>query len=91
MILNSVKLNPFCALRDTLIKFQPGLNVILGPNEIGKSTVFHAIQSVLFTNTNLDKRAFEKLMKYFIPIDGDTAHIILEFDVNDEHYILSRI
>ena len=40
MILKSIALTPFGGLTDALLDFKPGLNVIHGPNEAGKSTIF---------------------------------------------------
>ena len=49
MILREISLVPFGGLSDTNLEFQDGLNVIQGPNEAGKSTVFNAIQKVMWS------------------------------------------
>jgi exonuclease SbcC len=80
MILRNVTLRPFGGLTDLHMGFERGLNVITGRNEAGKTTLFSAIQKVLFTRTNLNKREYEKEIKSFIPIGGDTSHVELEFE-----------
>jgi len=41
------------------VDFLPGLNVVLGPNEAGKSTLFHAVRHVLFVPAKLRKPEFD--------------------------------
>lgn len=79
MILSRVRLDPFGAKTDTELTFKPGLNVILGPNEAGKSTVFSAIFAALFVRTKLRKRAFEREIAGFLPLGGgDTVRVELD-------------
>ena len=52
MIINTIKLNPFAGITEREASFEPGLNVILGPNEAGKSTLLNALRMVLFTPTD---------------------------------------
>jgi exonuclease SbcC len=92
VIITEVKLNPFGGLINKKIDFDKGLNVIIGPNETGKSTIFNAIQKVLFTNSKVDKRTFENEIKRFIPLGGgDTVKVELQFLFNGETYKLTRI
>ncbi len=90
MILRKVTLNPFGGLTDMRVEFGPGLNVITGRNEAGKSTLFSAIQKVLFTKTNLGKKEYEKAIKSCIPIGGDTCHVELEFDAKGSTCTIKR-
>lgn len=91
MIITKVKLNPFGGLINEKIDFDRGLNVIIGPNEAGKSTIFNAIQKVLFTPSKLSKKSFENEIKRFMPIGGgDTIKVDLHFLFNGETYILKR-
>lgn len=79
MRLEKASLHPFAGISSAEISFQPGLNVIVGPNEAGKTTLFNAILSSLFTHVQLTKPAFAAQMQRFIPIDGDTASVELRF------------
>jgi DNA repair protein SbcC/Rad50 len=48
MIVNRLALKPFGCFGSKTLDFSTGLNVVLGPNEAGKSTTFQALQKVLF-------------------------------------------
>ena len=59
MIISTLKVNPFAGIKEREIAFEPKLNVILGPNEAGKSTLLNAIWMILFMPTNCGKRVFD--------------------------------
>lgn len=91
MILKRIRIGSFGCLTGREISFKEGLNVILGPNEAGKSTVFYAIQRGLFTPSRLKKRDFEREIERFIPVDGgDTVSVELEFTINGRPYRIRR-
>jgi len=91
MIVTRVKLDPFGGLSGKELEFQPGLNVIVGPNEAGKSTIFWGIQEVLFTPVKLHRKVFEKEMKRFLPIGGgDTVHVELYFKLKGQTFELKK-
>ncbi len=48
MIIGSVRLRDFKSHRDTTVSFGPGINVILGENGAGKTSVLEAISFALF-------------------------------------------
>ena len=91
MIISEVKLNPFGGLNKKDVQLRKGLNVILGPNEAGKSTIFYAIQKALFIPVNLTKREFEREIARYLPIGGgDTIKVELVLQANSDSYILKR-
>ena len=91
MILRRIHLHPFGGITDLILCFEPGLNVVLGENESGKSTIFQAIQQVLFTKVHLKKREFERSIVPFLPIGGgDTLCVGLDFTVGESKYHLNR-
>ncbi|MBA1242785.1 ATP-dependent nuclease [Pseudomonas japonica] len=47
MYLAELTIKNFRKLRDTKLKFQPGLNVLVGPNNVGKSAVVDALRTLL--------------------------------------------
>ena len=91
MILKSIALTPFGGLTNAHLDFNPGLNVIHGPNEAGKSTIFNALQRVLFTRAHLNPSVFRREMESFLPLEGgDIIVVSLCLDLNGDTYALKR-
>jgi exonuclease SbcC len=91
MKIKSIQLKPFAGISNKKIEFCPGLTVILGPNESGKSTLLNALKSVLFTEVELTKVRFDKLMKEYMPVKGgDTIRVSLEFQTEGKDYFLKK-
>jgi len=91
MRIKSLQLKPFAGLIDKKIEFSAGLNVILGPNEAGKSTLLNALQSALFTEVSLTKSKYDKLIKAYMPTQGgDTIRVYLNFQVHGKEYWLEK-
>ena len=91
MILKGIALKPFGGLTDVQLDFNPGLNVIHGPNEAGKSTIFNALQRVLFTPAHLTPSVFRREMESFLPLEGgDTIVVSLCLGLNGDTYALKR-
>jgi len=55
MILRSVELENFGRFRGRTVEFRRGMNLVIGPNEAGKSTIAEAIPAVLFGTDRLEK------------------------------------
>lgn len=92
MKIKSIQLKPFAGISNRKVEFCPGLTVILGPNEAGKSTLLNALKSVLFTEVELTKARFDKIMKEYMPVKGgDTIRVSLEFQKEGEDYFLEKI
>lgn len=80
MILREIRLNPFAGIDGETIPFEPGLNVLLGPNEAGKSTIVSALRMALFTSTDYRKKAYDGQIMRFMPLSGsDTIRVDLDF------------
>ncbi|MFO1759158.1 AAA family ATPase [Pseudomonas aeruginosa] len=47
MYLAELTIKNFRKLRDARLKFQPGLNILVGPNNVGKSAVVDALRTLL--------------------------------------------
>jgi len=83
----------FAGIADKNIEFSDGLNIILGKNEAGKSTIINAIYATLFKNAKIrlnyseDKEFFNR---YFPYPDGDYIHGYLEFIVNSKNYVIEK-
>lgn len=85
MNIRSVRLHPFAGIRDQSFEFKDGLNVLLGPNEAGKSTLFQALHHALFTPTSLTARQVENEVGRFFPVGGgDVIRVDLTLQIDDE-------
>jgi len=92
MIIKSVRLHPFGGIMDRTLAFTEGLNIILGPNEAGKTTVFNSVQQALFTPAGLTPSQFKSQMKRFLPVGGgDTIRIEIEIIDRNNRYTLRKI
>lgn len=89
MHIKSYKTNRFAGLKNLDIEFEDGLNVILGPNESGKSTLIEGIYHTLFKESKLTKnrKADKEFTNRFMPISkGDTIDGKLTIKYSDKEY-----
>ena len=85
MYIKAYECTRFAGLRDINLEFHNGINVILGPNESGKSTIIEGIHSTLFKdiklrrNNNPDK---EFSFKFMPQPNGDfiNGKVVMELD-----------
>jgi DNA repair protein SbcC/Rad50 len=95
MIIRKVRLYPFGAVQDREYSFTKNLNVVLGPNEAGKSTLVKAIFAALFIPAEVRKNSddWRSFLSSCLPYPaGDTARVAIEFDAIRQsgwHYICS--
>lgn len=91
MIIRKIKLEPFAGSAARTYSFNDGLNVLLGPNESGKSTFVNALKAILFINTDLTPSKFKTLMTDYLPITGgDTIHVAAELLYDNTIYTLEK-
>jgi exonuclease SbcC len=91
MILGQIRLHPFGGASDRSVTFTPGLNVVLGPNEAGKSTLVAALRAALFRTTQLTAVRFRNEMQSYLPVTGgDTLRVTLRFAVDGQTYMLEK-
>ncbi len=55
MILRTLELRHFGRFAERTLEFRRGMNLVLGPNEAGKSTLMEAIPAVLFGSRNKER------------------------------------
>lgn len=91
MILRRISLLPFAGFAGREIALEPGLNVIRGPNDVGKSTLFRAIDATLFLPTRLKANTVEgRELKRIIPLGGDHACARLEIEADRGTYRIEK-
>jgi exonuclease SbcC len=84
----SIHLKNIKSHRDTELDFSPGINVLSGPNGVGKSTIFEAIGYALF---GVDAQSFVGNVERFISIGCKRGEIAVVFEVADgERFRVSR-
>lgn len=84
----SIHLKNIKSHRDTELNFSPGINVLSGPNGVGKSTIFEAIGYALF---GVDAQSFVGNVDRFVTIGAKRGDIALVFQhADDERYRVSR-
>ncbi|MFP4268915.1 MAG: AAA family ATPase, partial [Spirochaetaceae bacterium] len=87
MTIRSIRLHPFAGVQEKTIDLGPGLNLVLGPNEAGKSTLFKALLHGLFSPAVLTTQQTEKIMGDFFPVTGGDVirvEIVLEREGNKQ-------
>jgi DNA repair protein SbcC/Rad50 len=91
MIIRRLHLHPFAGAADREVAFAPGLNVILGPNEAGKSTLRRALRQVLFVPTKLTKRQADDEVFPFLPLSGgDTIRVSADLEVENRLWKVTK-
>lgn len=88
MILRRLYLRRFLGLPDAAYDFAPGVNVIVGPNEAGKSTLRTAIRTALYENpATTSSELREKFRTWGLP---DPPELILEFELDGRAFSLTK-
>lgn len=84
----SIHLKNIKSHRDTELAFSSGINVLAGPNGVGKSTIFEAIGYALF---GVDAKDFVSNVDRFLSIGAKKGEISIIFRADDgETYRVSR-
>jgi len=89
MILQSLEVANFRKFRDRLRidGFTPGLNIVVEPNETGKSTLLEALRAALFIRHS----AKTELVRSYVSIGDEVApHVTVEFEVRGQRWNLEK-
>jgi|GEM_PF-4042745 len=87
MILSSLSVNNFCGIARRTVNYDARINICVGPNESGKSTLVHAISHVLFTPTEIGRGRQQELVRSFASLDRrKQPEVIAEFIQEDIRY-----
>lgn len=93
MLIKGFSCNRFAGLKEVNIQFEKGLNVILGPNESGKSSIVEGIYATLFKELKLKMSAKDdkEFHKRFMPHpDGDVIDSEIIICMEDGEYRLKK-
>lgn len=89
MKIKKIKTEVFAGINDKEYNFDDGLNILLGNNEAGKSTLINAIYAALFIEPQIKLNTAEgKMFKrnYFPYPDGDYAEAEVEIKKDNKKY-----
>lgn len=89
MIIRSVELANFRKFREPfrVAGFTDGLNVVVEPNETGKSTLLEALRAALFIRYS----AKTELVRSYVPLGDEVApRVSLEFALGDQTWTLEK-
>ena len=93
MIIKEYRCRRFAGVKDKSLEFRDGLNVVLGNNESGKSTLIDGIHAAMFKETKQDKRSAADKTFYFkfMPLPGgDSIDSRLILVCPNGEYTISR-
>lgn len=89
MILEKLELKNFKRFKDLKIDFKPGINIIKGPNEKGKSTVSEALSTVLFEDPRSSAKKLQDHKSWATP--DKMYEISLQFqDEKEDSFVLVK-
>ncbi|HHY91471.1 MAG TPA: AAA family ATPase [Clostridiales bacterium] len=91
MRIEEMYIGRFGKIEDRSIRFEPGLNVIYGENEAGKTTVQAFIKAMLYGFSAKRKSLRENERKRYFPWSGERAFGMLTFtDSDGTQYLIKR-
>nr|DAY30950.1 MAG TPA: STRUCTURAL MAINTENANCE OF CHROMOSOMES PROTEIN [Caudoviricetes sp.] len=94
MNIKSVKTRQFAGIKNKEVEFEDGLNVLVGNNETGKSTMVELIYQTLYRDSKLSrsKKEDKDFIARFMPSDskGDVVDGTLVFATADGLYTLQK-
>jgi AAA domain len=89
MIVKSLELANFRKFRDPfrIDNFSDGFNIVVEPNETGKSTLLEALRAAFFIRYS----AKTELVRSYVPIGDDVApRVAVEFELNGEPWTIEK-
>lgn len=92
MNIKTIKTRQFAGIRNKEVELESGLNILVGNNETGKSTLIELIYQMLYRNSKLSKREDKDFFEKYIPSNekGDVVDGTLVFTTSEGEYTLNK-
>lgn len=92
MIIRKLYISNFGKFKDNIIELKPGLNVIYGANEAGKSTIRSFIEGMLygFKKADARRRSFTDSRQRYRPWLGSSYTGAIEYETDSRVYRIER-
>ncbi len=92
MIIKSFSTEQFAGINDKQILFSDGMNVVLGDNEAGKSTMISAMYYAFNKPVKIDSRSDREFLQTVFPTGGaDTVDATVTVRTSEDEYKLKKI
>jgi uncharacterized protein YhaN len=95
--IREIECERFAGVKDRDVEFESGMNVLVGDNETGKSTLVDLIYHMLFQDTKLHKTQDKKFLARYFPTEpeeggapGDVIDGKLYFETSQGKYVLTK-
>lgn len=89
MIIRKISINSFGKFEDFSMDFKPGINIIYGPNEFGKSTIADFIKLMFYSKPRVPKEG-KKLRAKYASWNGKTMSGLMEVEINGNIYSIQK-
>lgn len=95
MRIKRIECDQFAGLQDKELELEKGLNIVIGDNESGKSTMVDLIYHLLFKDVKLDRRSDAGFIDKYFPMNvggsqGNVIDGVLVFETPDGTYKLKK-
>ncbi|MEE1160491.1 MAG: AAA family ATPase [Acutalibacteraceae bacterium] len=90
MKIKSVNIAAFGGLKNKVIDFSDGFNVVYGDNENGKTTVMSFIKMMFYGSGRASAQIAKNARKKYMPWDGSAMAGSIDFELKGKNYRLER-
>lgn len=88
--IRTIYIKNFGKLKDFRLDLKPGINIIYGKNEAGKTTVMNFIKMMFYGSNSKSSDINKNPRKKYTPWDNSEMGGFIEFDHNNNNYRLER-
>lgn len=88
--IKTIYIKNFGKLKDFRLSLKPGMNIIYGNNEAGKTTVMNFIKMMFYGSNSKSSDISKNIRKKYAPWDGSEMAGFIEFEFQNTSYRLER-